>query len=264
MIDSHNNKGSPKFQGVNAQSDKKAFHTQFTPPTPSKSEVNEPPTPDKAKKTDYMSTNDVAKIIGVDRTTVIYWRKQGLFTADMIDHAGVYYYTVERVTQLKAVYHPNWKRGGYQPSSTTSEPEPVKEVPTDYQPKGKKQFQKISDTTIESINRLSPDELETHGIIQSARVSGYVCPLCSSGDGSHGTGMTQNPKIENHTVSLLTLCSCALFITAWKSAATFLLSLKKSARTSTFPLSMKISLFIPLFALRHESRVNSRLSTPKS
>lgn len=43
----NDNKGSPKFQGVNAQSDKKAFHTQFTPPTPSKSEVNEPPTPDK-------------------------------------------------------------------------------------------------------------------------------------------------------------------------------------------------------------------------
>lgn len=62
-----------------------------------------------------------------------------------------------------------------------------------------KQLKKFSTATLETINRLSPNELETHGIIQAARVSGYVCPLCSSGDGSHGTGMTQNPKIENHT-----------------------------------------------------------------
>ena len=61
------------------------------------------------------------------------------------------------------------------------------------------QLKKFSTATLETINRLSPNELETHGIIQAARVSGYVCPLCSSGDGSHGTGMTQNPKIENHT-----------------------------------------------------------------
>ena len=62
-----------------------------------------------------------------------------------------------------------------------------------------KKLKKFSASTIEVINRLSPDELETHGIIQSARVSGYVCPLCGSGDGSNGTGMTQNPKIESHT-----------------------------------------------------------------
>ncbi|MBR0288222.1 MAG: hypothetical protein IJQ82_04530, partial [Selenomonadaceae bacterium] len=62
-----------------------------------------------------------------------------------------------------------------------------------------RQLKKFSASTLETINHLSPDELETHGIIQSARVSGYICPLCGSGDGSHGTGMTQNPKIENHT-----------------------------------------------------------------
>ena len=62
-----------------------------------------------------------------------------------------------------------------------------------------KQLKKFSTATLETINRLSSDELETHGIIQAARVSGYICPICSSGDGSNGTGMTQNPKIENHT-----------------------------------------------------------------
>ena len=61
------------------------------------------------------------------------------------------------------------------------------------------QLKKFSTTTLETINRLSPDELETHGIIQAARVLGYICPLCGSGDGSNGTGMTQNPKIESHT-----------------------------------------------------------------
>ena len=62
-----------------------------------------------------------------------------------------------------------------------------------------RQLKKFSTATLETINRLSSDELETHGIIQAARVSGYICPICSSGDGSNGTGMTQNPKIENHT-----------------------------------------------------------------
>ena len=63
----------------------------------------------------------------------------------------------------------------------------------------KKVLKKFSATTIETINRLSPEELETHGIIQSARVSGHICPICGSGDGSHGTGMVHNKKIETHT-----------------------------------------------------------------
>ena len=62
-----------------------------------------------------------------------------------------------------------------------------------------RQLKKFSAATLETINRLSPDELEAHGIIQPARVSGYVCLLCGSGDGSHGTGITQNPKIEKRT-----------------------------------------------------------------
>lgn len=147
----------------------------------------------------YYSVEEVAKIIGVTRMAVVKWNQKGIFTADIKTHDGYFLYDVERVMQLKSVYHPNWTRGGYQPSPTTSEPEPVKEVPNDHQIRGKKQFKKISAATLETINRLSPDELETNGIIQSARLSGYICPICSSGDGSHGTGMAQNPKIENHT-----------------------------------------------------------------
>ena len=62
-----------------------------------------------------------------------------------------------------------------------------------------KPLKKFSTATIDRINRLEPEELETHGIIQPARVSGYICPTCGSGDGSHGTGMEHNKKIETHT-----------------------------------------------------------------
>ena len=88
---------------------------------------------------------------------------------------------------------------------------------TTAKPKGKKQFKKFSAATLETINRLSTNELETHGIIQSARASGFVCPLCGSGEGSHGTGMTQNPKAEHTSLhcfgcgkSLNPLHLCAL------------------------------------------------------
>ena len=58
----------------------------------------------------------------------------------------------------------------------------------------KKQIKKISTATIETINRISPDELEAHDIIQRASASGYVCPLCGSGEGSHGTGNGSQQK----------------------------------------------------------------------
>ena len=63
----------------------------------------------------------------------------------------------------------------------------------------KKVLKKISATTIETISQISPEELEAHDIIQQAKVSGFVCPICGSGDGSHGTGMEHNKKIETHT-----------------------------------------------------------------
>ena len=62
-----------------------------------------------------------------------------------------------------------------------------------------KPLKKFSTATIDRINRLEPEELEAHGIIQPARVSGYICPICGSGDGSHGTGMAHNAKLETHT-----------------------------------------------------------------
>lgn len=60
-------------------------------------------------------------------------------------------------------------------------------------------MQKFSDTTLAKLGKLSPDELVAHGVIQPARVSGYICPICGSGDGKNGTGMKHNEKIETHT-----------------------------------------------------------------
>ena len=60
-------------------------------------------------KNSYLSTPQVAKIINVDRTTVNYWRKNGWFPADLVDHNGVYLYRPERVEQLKAVYRRDWQ-----------------------------------------------------------------------------------------------------------------------------------------------------------
>ena len=60
-------------------------------------------------------------------------------------------------------------------------------------------MQQFSQATLEAISRISPDILEEHGIIQPARVSGYTCPICGSGEGSHGTGMEYNAKVESHT-----------------------------------------------------------------
>ena len=58
---------------------------------------------------------------------------------------------------------------------------------------------KVSERTIEKINSLTPDELVKHGVLQPARVSGFICPLCGSGGGPKGTGMQHNKKIADHT-----------------------------------------------------------------
>ncbi len=67
----------------------------------------------------YYGAADVAKILGVTQKTVWKWQNElyfgcPLFTADERAHDGRYLYTVERVMQLKSVYHPNWTRGGYE------------------------------------------------------------------------------------------------------------------------------------------------------
>ncbi|MBQ3443764.1 MAG: PriCT-2 domain-containing protein [Selenomonadaceae bacterium] len=97
MIDSHDNKGSPNLQV----------------PT----DYQLPPRTYKGKL--YYATADVAKIIGVTKQAVEKWRNKGWYQPDL-QTDGVYLYEVERVYQLKSVYHPNWMRSWYQPAPTTT------------------------------------------------------------------------------------------------------------------------------------------------
>ena len=67
----------------------------------------------------YYGVADVAKILDVSKKTIWQWQNDlyfdcPLFTADERAHDGRYLYEVERVMQLKAVYHPKWTRGGYE------------------------------------------------------------------------------------------------------------------------------------------------------
>ena len=71
------------------------------------------PLPRTFEGKEYYGAADVAQIMGVTRITVLQWHKKELFTADKRTHDGVYLYEIERVMQLKEVYHSDWKRGGY-------------------------------------------------------------------------------------------------------------------------------------------------------
>ena len=69
-------------------------------------------------KGNFCTTNEVAKIIGVTRQAVDNWRAKDWFAPDFVDRTGVFYYSIERVVQLKSVYHKGWQKtwasGGYQ------------------------------------------------------------------------------------------------------------------------------------------------------
>ena len=56
-------------------------------------------------KGNFYRTTEVAKTIGVTRKAVEKWRNKGWFVPDFVDHTGVFYYSIERVMQLKSVYH---------------------------------------------------------------------------------------------------------------------------------------------------------------
>ncbi len=76
----------------------------------------------------YVKTDQVAKIIGVTKQTVEYWRKRGWFRADLVDHNGVYYYTAEHVEQLKAVYRRDWQKAWSGNVTIDSEKKSVPEI----------------------------------------------------------------------------------------------------------------------------------------
>ena len=98
-------------------------YTQPVPPPPRANRV-QMPKPRTFEGKEYYGSADVAKILGVAQKTVWQWQNNlymgaPIFTADIRAHDGRYLYTVERVMQLKSVYHPKWMRGGYEISPTT-------------------------------------------------------------------------------------------------------------------------------------------------
>lgn len=50
--------------------------------------------------------------------------------------------------------------------------------------------------TNEEVRQYAYDHAEE--VLTKARVNGYICPFCSSGSGSKGTGMTENPRNPKH------------------------------------------------------------------
>ncbi|MBR0288578.1 MAG: PriCT-2 domain-containing protein, partial [Selenomonadaceae bacterium] len=88
------------------------FYPSFTPPR-------------DYKNNKYFTTEEVAKIIGVTKQTVIYWRKQKLFGEDVKTHEGVYLYLAERVYQLNEVYRRDWETAWRGDSNT---PAPMDDV----------------------------------------------------------------------------------------------------------------------------------------
>ena len=103
------------FEGVESKNG-------FTP-IPQSFNTHSTPLPRTFEGKLYYGAADVAKIIGVDKTTVLWWNRKGLFNADIRAHDNTYLYEIERVMQLKDVYHANWLRGGYEPSPTcTAQP----------------------------------------------------------------------------------------------------------------------------------------------
>ena len=113
-----------------ASPDEKAISRPFvTPPLANGVQMPMPnvmhtpctPTPRTFNGKKYYGVEDVAKIIGVNRTTVLRWHTTQymgapMFKADERTHDGRYLYEVERVMQLKDVYHSNWQRGSYEPA----------------------------------------------------------------------------------------------------------------------------------------------------
>ena len=117
-----------------------------------------------------MKTSVVAQIIGVTKQAVEKWRKKGWFSADMIDHKGVYYYKVERVLQLKEVYRPDWETAwtgeNYPTTKIDSLKEELREVNKDLA-----DFDKEKDAALEKLRdcqAFDSDTVFSPSILQAA------------------------------------------------------------------------------------------------
>ncbi|MBR4384129.1 MAG: toprim domain-containing protein [Selenomonadaceae bacterium] len=158
----------------------------------------------------FFTTKDVAKIIGVTKQTVDYWRKKGWFTADSQAGDGRYLYEIERVMQLKSVYRPDWNQPAYlahvEPDAVTDEK--ISELESKANELGlsvqmsakssapppqmtryltKEERQKIK----EAVRMVDPENVAQKIGLTKTKF-GWVCPECGNGDGNDKTGI--DPK----------------------------------------------------------------------
>ena len=61
------------------------------------------------RKEGFYSEDEVAEILSVPIEIISKWRQDRIFLEDVQDHNGVYWYSKERVEQLKSVYHKGWE-----------------------------------------------------------------------------------------------------------------------------------------------------------
>lgn len=124
----------------------------------------------------------------------------------------------------------------------------------------------------EAIKRLSPDEIETHGIIFNLRgFRATFARFALQVMGSHSTGITQNPKIENHTSlhcfgcgkSFNPLQLCALHYGLERSRD-FPSHVEKICTDFEIPIEYEEFAFHSSSRSSSRNHANSRLSTPKS
>ena len=146
---------------------------------------------------EYYGAEDVAKIIGVDRTTVLNWQKKGIFTADTRAHDGRYLYEVERVMQLKSVYHPNWTRGGYEEAPAEIKRSSNKSAPVDDDIERVKFMTPADQSRLgDEINATHPHQVFTAANKKSSNEDKcyIICPKCGNGTGKDGTPLELKRK----------------------------------------------------------------------
>ena len=163
-----------KCQSANQVQIENSFATQFAPPI----------SPTEYHGKHFYTAQKAAKIVGVTRQTIEYWRKQNLFKEDLVTHDGKYLYEIERVMQLKSVYRRDWQSAyrKYDDDIDT----PLTPPPTD---KPKKMY--IPENIVTEINAIAPETLLAHGVISMANdEKSFVCLECGNGEGKTGTGIT--------------------------------------------------------------------------
>ena len=157
-----------------------------------------PPNVKKSNREGFYTQDEVAKIIGVTTKAVRLWRQKGIFVEDLRDHNGVFLYSIERVTQLKEVYHKDWTLGGYAVQDSWL---------ADYQARFKPAITAADIAAIRNLPSEEIDELKAK-IFLPANKSGYVCPFCGDGSGRDGDGIKPRTAVDGYVYHCFKSADC--------------------------------------------------------